>query len=117
MTDFNKLSYERHEKEYLDYASGGKKEKHAKTWFEEDTIDAWRFTRIHRLIDPLLEAYPDANWLTVGDGRYGKDAHYIEERGVKVLAGMLNITGSTNHIIGSRLPQDEAICIRMYSCV
>ena len=86
MTDFSKLSYESHEKHFLDYASGGDKEKHAKTWFKEDTIDAWRHLRMYKLINPLLELYPDANWLTVGDGRYGKDAHYIEEKGVNVLA-------------------------------
>lgn len=114
MTDFRKLSYERHEKEYLDYASAGEKEKHAKTWFKEDTIDAWRFMRIHKLIDPLFEAYPDANWFTVGDGRYGKDAHYIQEKGVKVLASdisdvLLKEAKATGYIENYRKENAESL--------
>lgn len=114
MTDFSKLSYESHEKHFLDYASGGEKEKHAKTWFKEDTIDAWRFIRVHRLIDPLLEVYPDANWLTVGDGRYGKDAHYIEEKGVNVLASdisdvLLKEAKATGYIENYRKENAESL--------
>ena len=78
--------YRQEESQFYDCTRGGKKEKHAKTWFEKDTIDAWRHKRMYRLLDPLLIAYPKAIWLTVGDGRYGKDAHYIRDKGLKVLA-------------------------------
>jgi len=71
---------------FQDYAYGGKKEKLAKTWFDKDTIDAWRHKRMYLLLNPLLIAYPRATWLTVGDGRYGKDANYIRSKGIKVLA-------------------------------
>ncbi|HSS95424.1 MAG TPA: methyltransferase domain-containing protein [Terriglobales bacterium] len=37
-------------------------------------------------IDPLLNAFDGARWLTVGDGRYGSDAHYIESQGSSALA-------------------------------
>ncbi|MBE9510237.1 MAG: methyltransferase domain-containing protein [Bacteroidetes bacterium] len=84
--DFNQISYQTHEKHFCDYARGGKKAKHAKTWFEDDTVDAWRHKRIYKSLDPLLKAFPHASWLTVGDGRFGNDAHYIQERGLKVLA-------------------------------
>ena len=41
---------------------------------------------MYHLINPLIESYPHASWLTCGDGRYGKDAHYIEKNGISVLA-------------------------------
>ncbi len=83
---FNKLSYKRHENHFFDFMRGGAKENHANTWFEEDTVDAWRHARMYSSIDPLLKAFPEACWLTVGDGRYGKDAHYIQKKGLRVLA-------------------------------
>jgi ubiquinone/menaquinone biosynthesis C-methylase UbiE len=84
--NFNQLSYKRHEGHFSDYIDGQGKGDLAKTWLETDTVDAWRHARMYRSLDPLLKLYPEASWLTVGDGRYGKDAHYIQERGVKVLA-------------------------------
>jgi len=83
---FNQQSYKRHEDHFYDNIDGQGKGDLAKTWLETDTVDAWRHARMYRSLDPLLKSYPEANWLTVGDGRYGKDAHYIQERGVKVLA-------------------------------
>ena len=41
---------------------------------------------MHQLIDPLLESDPSSRWLTVGDGRYGRDAKYISDKQGKVLA-------------------------------
>ncbi len=35
---------------------------------------------------PLLDAFPEAKWLTVGDGRYGSDARFIKDRGLDVVA-------------------------------
>lgn len=84
--EFHITGYESSEKHYHDHSCGGPKEKIAKTWLEEDTVDAWRHERMYHLINPLLEAYPHASWLTCGDGRYGKDAHYIEKNGISVLA-------------------------------
>ncbi len=84
--DFNKISYHMHEKHFHQFADGGNNETLARTWFEEDTVDSWRHERMYNSILSLLYAYPDSHWLTVGDGRYGTDAHYIREKGVKVLA-------------------------------
>lgn len=58
----------------------------AESWFRDDTVDAWRHRRMYSAIDPLLQAYPDAEWLTVGDGRFGNDAHYIQEKKHRVMA-------------------------------
>jgi len=84
--EFHITGYECNEKHFHDHNCGGPKEKIAKTWLEEDTVDAWRHERMYHMINPLLEAYPHASWLTCGDGRYGKDAHYIEKNGISVLA-------------------------------
>jgi len=84
-SNFQEKSYHQHSEQFKEYSSGGKKEEHAKTWFEKDTVDAWRHKRIYRLLDPILTTDPRAKWLTVGDGRYGKDAKYILEKGCDAL--------------------------------
>lgn len=84
--NFEEKSYARHSDHYQKYGSGGREEELAKTWFEEDTVDAWRHRRHYELLEPLLKADAGARWLTVGDGRYGKDAHYLARRGLNVLA-------------------------------
>lgn len=85
--DFNNLSYDIQTKRYnSNYDVDGLERKRAKTWLNSDTVGAWRQTRFYKSLDPLLKAYPEATWVTVGDGRYGRDANYIKEKGLKVLA-------------------------------
>lgn len=84
--EFDKLSYERHDKHLYIYAHNGEEEKLAKTWLNEHTVDSWCHERVYSLLDPLIEVFPEAKWLTVGDGRYGSDAHYIKNKGAMVLA-------------------------------
>jgi ubiquinone/menaquinone biosynthesis C-methylase UbiE len=79
-------SYRQHIENYKQYSFGSKKEELAKTWFEEDTVDAWRHQRMYQLLDPILIAEPKTKWLTVGDGRYGMDANYILQKGCEALA-------------------------------
>ena len=84
--NFRECSYKRHAAHFRDCASGGKEERQGKLWLETDTVDAWRHARMYAALDPLLAHDPEAVWLTVGDGRYGKDAHYILEKGCQALA-------------------------------
>jgi len=84
--DFKNISYELNRKVYDDFSIGGSKEAVAKTWLDKDSVGAWRFSRMYRLLDPILETEPDAKWLTVGDGRFGGDARYIQDKGIDVLA-------------------------------
>lgn len=84
--EFHQKSYRQHAAHFHDYARGGRKEAHAKMWFDEDSVDAWRHRRMYEMLDPILEADPKARWLTVGDGRYGKDARYILGKGCNALA-------------------------------
>lgn len=53
------------------------------------SIDAWRHRRMHESLMPLLRDHPGARWLTVGDGNYGSDAHFLKENGADVLASSL----------------------------
>lgn len=54
---------------------------HSETWLRNDTVDYWRHKRMRDEILPLLHHFPESKWLTVGDGRYGTDAHYLIEKG------------------------------------
>jgi ubiquinone/menaquinone biosynthesis C-methylase UbiE len=90
-TNFTKLSYKRNEFHFKAYAKGGEKEGMAKTWLNSETVDSWRHQRMYSSIDPILLCYPEAKWLTVGDGRYGNDAHYIQQKGPKVLATDISV--------------------------
>ncbi|MBL8796720.1 MAG: class I SAM-dependent methyltransferase [Planctomycetia bacterium] len=76
-TDFTAISYARHE---------ANRSHNAHTWLAEDTVDAWRHRRMYATIDPLLEEYPGARWLTLGDGRYATDARYLRGRNAQVVA-------------------------------
>ncbi|MCF8069593.1 MAG: class I SAM-dependent methyltransferase [Desulfobacterales bacterium] len=83
---FQVKSYKQHADHFQAYGQGGVKAEHAKTWLTKGTVDAWRHQRIYQTLEPILTAEPDAKWLTVGDGRFGKDAKYIATRGGDVLA-------------------------------
>ena len=84
--DYIATSYSAHEHAYDAYSSEGEKAAHAAAWLKPGTINHWRFERMYRLADPLLRTCPGANWLTVGDGRYGLDAQYLNARGARALA-------------------------------
>lgn len=50
-------------------------------WLENKTYDSWRHQRMYRMVDVLINKKD--SWLTIGDGRYGSDAHYLIKNGVK----------------------------------
>jgi SAM-dependent methyltransferase len=80
--DFHEQSYEMQAHHWVtDGADPARLEIH-KTWFREDTIDFWRHRRMMEVIfDVMSPEYTKANWLTVGDGRYGLDAIRMMRRG------------------------------------
>jgi len=90
-TNFQDKSYKQHSEHFKEYTQNGEKAAHAKTWFEKDTVDAWRHQRMYQVLDPILVTEPQAKWLTVGDGRYGKDAKYITEKGCDALATDISV--------------------------
>jgi ubiquinone/menaquinone biosynthesis C-methylase UbiE len=54
-----------------------------------ESIDAWRHQRMLSTTLTLLEAYPNSTWLTLGDGTYGSDAHYLKIHGADATASSL----------------------------
>ncbi len=54
-----------------------------------DSIDAWRHQRMHDTLLTILSAYPNSTWLTLGDGSYGSDAHYLQSHGADATASSL----------------------------
>ncbi len=84
--DYIATSYQAHEHAYDAYAREGEKSAHAAAWLKSGTINYWRFERMYRLADPLLQSLPGSEWLTVGDGRYGMDAQYLNAHGARALA-------------------------------
>ena len=53
-----------------------------------DCVDAWRHRRMLVTILPLVR--PQTTWMTIGDGRYGSDAFFLQEQGADVLATDIN---------------------------
>jgi ubiquinone/menaquinone biosynthesis C-methylase UbiE len=64
-----------------------------KTWLQwlcDDTVDSWRHRRMLQSVDPIIASYPKATWLTIGDGRFGNEAHYIWKKGGNVVASNIS---------------------------
>jgi len=57
-----------------------------------NTLDIWRQRRMYECIDPFIKGYPNARWLTVGDGRYGTDAHYLRTKKCDVVASDIDVS-------------------------
>jgi 3-hydroxyisobutyrate dehydrogenase-like beta-hydroxyacid dehydrogenase len=83
---FEAASYAAHAKEYTVHVVDGQISEHAQSWYRTDTVGAENALRVRNNLAPLLAAYPGTQWLTVGDGGLGNDAHYLLQRGVDALA-------------------------------
>jgi ubiquinone/menaquinone biosynthesis C-methylase UbiE len=83
---FQEISYRRHEGEFDSRRQGGAEEALARTWLKTDTVDYWRHARMYACLDPLLQNMKGASWVTVGDGRYGRDAWYLSQHGARAVA-------------------------------
>ena len=55
-----------------------------------ESVDAWSHLRLLDLLSPILLLDPGARWLTVGDGRFGSDAYFIQGLGGNVTASNLS---------------------------
>ncbi len=80
------IIYDRHDEEFTACFTDPRRMAIAQTWLREDTVDHWRRERLHELLQPLIETDREARWLTVGDGRFGSDAQYLQRQGVSVHA-------------------------------
>ena len=69
------IQYDRHEEEWGKCINDRKRREIAATWMQPKTLNQWRHNRMLKSINPFITK--TSTWLTVGDGRYGTDAHYI----------------------------------------
>ncbi len=51
-----------------------------------DSVDAWRHNRMLAEVLPLIAHFPEAKWLTVGDGRFGSNAYFLRKHSADVTA-------------------------------
>lgn len=86
MDDFSEKLLREYEANFARYRTDPDEIRIAESWLQTDTVDAWLHSRMFAVLDPIFDAFPDSNWLTVGDGRYCTDARYIQEHGHDVLA-------------------------------
>lgn len=77
------VRYDRHHEEWERAVGDGDFARVAKTWMSEGNLDHWLHTRIRSSVKPFVEDDLESSWLTVGDGRYGADAHYLISLGAK----------------------------------
>jgi SAM-dependent methyltransferase len=85
-------SYRAHDEELIGHLRDDGLRRLAETWMQVDTVDRWRQERMLSSLDPILSCHPESCWLTVGDGRWGRDARYILDHGSRALA--TDISGS-----------------------
>jgi SAM-dependent methyltransferase len=78
--------YDNHDIEWRRCLSDPKRAAIAESWLRTDTVDAWRHDRMRKTLRPLLQSHPGWHWLTVGDGRFGTDAWFLMQQGVRVHA-------------------------------
>ena len=48
------------------------------SWFQENTVNFWRHQRMYETIKPVAVKYKEKKWLSIGDGRFGLDAHRLK---------------------------------------
>ena len=63
-------------------------QKSMETCLREDSLDYWTHLRILKYLDPVITSFPEAKWLTVGDGHFAAEARHILKinQGADVLA-------------------------------
>jgi ubiquinone/menaquinone biosynthesis C-methylase UbiE len=71
--------YDRSDEEWTSCLHDKEKQRLAASWMQSGTLDRWRHHRMLAPIQPFIST--TTSWLTVGDGRYGTDAHFIISNG------------------------------------
>jgi len=84
--NFLKSSYKRQEKEFKSKIKKNSLKKAFDDFFEKGTVRRWKYERIANNLVPLFKIFPKSYWLTIGDGRFGEDAEFIQSKGISVTA-------------------------------
>ncbi len=83
-------SYTLHEKNTWNTIGAQDRDQKIEAWQRRDTVDYWCHERKFNCLLPIISNDKGAKWITVGDGRYGSDARFLQENGVDVLATDIN---------------------------
>jgi SAM-dependent methyltransferase len=82
-----KIGYDPQEAEWKRVLEDPGRQRVGESWLAGDSLDAWRHARMRRFLRPLIESGRAKSWVTVGDGRFGTDAHHLMAAGLtKVMA-------------------------------
>jgi len=77
--NFEQNSYSVHEKDLMNKLPNEDLIKEDfESVFNPGTLFRWKYERILNNLKPLFKLFPSTKWLTIGDGRYGSDASYIQ---------------------------------------
>jgi ubiquinone/menaquinone biosynthesis C-methylase UbiE len=71
------FAYDNHDTEWDKVLNDAERRLVGETWLRDDTLDSWRHKRMRDPVKPLVFMDEGARWLTIGDGRFGSDAHYL----------------------------------------
>lgn len=80
-----------------------------------DTAGSRVYLRLYRYLTSIVQHSPDAQWLTVGDGRYGLDGYHLGRMGARrvmitdIAPALLDIAVERQLIPGYRLMNAEAM--------
>jgi ubiquinone/menaquinone biosynthesis C-methylase UbiE len=77
------VKYDNSQQEWDSVLQNPELKKMGDTWLREDTLDYWRHLRMRKPVNAFISSDPNGTWLTIGDGRYGTDAHYLLSAGAK----------------------------------
>ncbi len=77
--NFTSVSYERHRNTYR---KKGLKEPKPQN---RSLLAYGEKMKLYSFLDPLIEIYPDAKWLVVGDGRFAEGSLYLADKGVSAM--------------------------------
>jgi len=71
------VRYDRSQQEWDKILSDPGRQRVGQSWLRDDTLDYWRHARLRAPLKAFVAHDPAAAWLTIGDGRYGTDGHYL----------------------------------------
>ena len=83
MSNLNASGYKEYADEWKKALTEPSRIRIANTWLDTDTLDAWRHANMRAPLLPIIQTKPSASWLTVGDGRFGTDGHFLLSAGAQ----------------------------------
>ncbi len=75
--------YDNHQSEWEKILIDPKRRLIGESWLRVGTLDHWRHNRMRDPIRTLINHDKNSSWLTIGDGRFGTDGHYLQKEGLK----------------------------------